>query len=534
MPVAGYPSGCAMPFPRPACLFVASALLAGAGWAGTPPAKVEMFVQLPPFIVEQPRGWTWRYTEFPGGEVLSNCDDGRTREMAWAFHRANRLLDVLVPPRFQRHLDVPQALIFVDQRLWAQAERAALETMHRTTGPNYLSGLPVPDNRPEGTFYTNLTLSDVDAITTFTLVTPDQAAADEANLTPAFVGDVIRDRQPQLPVWFTSAFLRLYPRLRFSSAAILLRATDWEFSRRFVPARKGRRPASELLPPTRLFDEGSLNADTDVSAWLDQAELFVAWGLDPAGGRAAQFWRFLDRSATAPVTEDLFRECFGLDFTAANAALLAYAAMPHAIEWPLPDDLRTAPAYSVRDANSAEIARIKGEWERLEARYVHTAAPALEADYIRLARQTLHRALDRGLRDPRAVASLGLLELEAGDRAAARDLLAEAVHLRVVRPRAYFELARLRYHDLRARSPRDDGRLTAEETVEVTAPLLVALQQAPPLLPVARFLVHVALESAAPPSADVLTALAATQSWFPRQRDYLSEIDSLRARAVSR
>ena len=101
------------------------ALAAAGPLAAAPATKTEMTVQLPPFIIEQPGGTRWRYTEIPRFEILSRCNDLATDRLTLAFHRTNQLLGLILPARFQLAMDAPQTVIFYDQELWSPAERAA-------------------------------------------------------------------------------------------------------------------------------------------------------------------------------------------------------------------------------------------------------------------------------------------------------------------------------------------------------------------------------------------------------------------------
>ena len=100
--------------------------------------------------------------------------------------------------------------------------------------------------------------------------------------------------------------------------------------------------------------------------------MFIRWGLGGRGApRRAALGKFAERSAVEPVTEALFQECFGLDFATAQQQLTAH--LPEAIRDRLvlrPAQRPRLPDYTLRPANDVEIARLKGDWERLEAGFV--------------------------------------------------------------------------------------------------------------------------------------------------------------------
>jgi hypothetical protein len=125
-----------------------------------------------------------------------------------------------------------------------------------------------------------------------------------------------------------------------------------------------------------------------------------------------------------------------------------------------------------------EIARIKGDWERLEITYVRTHFPTLTTKYVEQARRTLMRAYDGGSRDPQLLAVLGLCEVDAGNDAGARGYLEDAAARDpALRPRARFELARLRFAAARAPGAGAAPALTAAQAGDVLAPLLAEREQ---------------------------------------------------------
>src|SRR5256885_50626 len=79
------------------------------------PLKTEMTVKLPPFVVEQTGSMKWRYCEIPGCEILARCDDATTERVVLAFHRANQLLSLILPDRFQIKTEVTKTLILYDE-----------------------------------------------------------------------------------------------------------------------------------------------------------------------------------------------------------------------------------------------------------------------------------------------------------------------------------------------------------------------------------------------------------------------------------
>ena len=485
------------------------------------PVKVEMSVQLPPFIIEVTKGTPWRYGRIPEFEILSRCNEGTTDRLVEAYHRANQLLCTVLPKRYQLALDVPPTLIFYDAKFWSAAEKEAAAALFRgqtilTSNP--LAGVADVSVASRG-FFDNLMLSDADVIATFTVVSGRAIDLEETYLTPEYVRSLLLSRHPALPKWLVAGFLRLYVRLKYQEDTIGLEARRWQFGYRPVLTTRNATP-EELLPSLAgFFSEEALREGSGPKIWIDQAELFVAWGINPAvPERVAAFWRFVELSRTEPPTETSFQACFGFGYAEAARQMVAYAVSSRRVEWPFPPENARLPGFRTRVATEGEIARIKGDWERLEVRYVRKHAPDLESAYADLTRRTLRKAYDQGDRDPRLLAVLGLLEADAGNKTEARDSLEAAVKQSVVRPRAYYELARLRYDALFGRSTRDDGKLTPEQARSILEPLLAGSRQAPPLSAVYELMSHVAFNSTEPPSAEILAALAEGEQFFPGRK----------------
>ena len=482
------------------------------------PVKVEMSVQLPPFIVETTKGIPWRYGRIPEFEILSRCEEGTTDRLVLAYLRASRLLGTVLPPRYQLALDVPPTLIFYDEKSWSAVEKDAAAALFRSRtilSSDPLPGVPAAPAGSRG-FFDNLMLSDADVIATFTVVSSRTVDLQETYLTPEYVKSLLVSRQPALPKWLIAGFLRVYARMKFQDDMVRLEYKRWQFGER--PALASRNATAEEMMPSLadFFSEQSLRAGRDPWIWIDQAELFVAWGINPAEpGRVTAFWRFVELASTGPPTEEGFQACFGFGYAEAARQMVAYAASSRRTEWPFPRENARLPGFRTCVATEGEIARIKGDWERLEVRYVRKHAPDLESTYVDLARRTLRKAYDHDDRDPRLLAVLGLLEVDAGNKTAAREFLEAAVAQAVVRPRAYYELARLRYDVLFGRSTRDDGKLTPEQANSILEPLLAGSRQAPPLAAVYELMSHVAFHSTEPPSAEILAALAEGERLFP-------------------
>ena len=488
-------------------------------------------VALPPFMVEElAKGPPWRYAQSPDFEILSRCNDSTTRHLTETYHRLHRLLALVLPERLQVRHDVTKTVIFYDEELRPAASQEIIAQMLRSSGavppPEELAGgrgfrgiAPAPRRY---TFLPNMRLWDKDAMAIFAIVRSGELDANTLFLTSDYVGYLVRSRTPSLPAWFVTGLLGLYPQMKFRGEIITLEPAEWVSAAETRLLKADPKTSRPLLPfAAFLRAETSANHQTkeeNLRVWSSQAELFIRWALDGrAGARREGFWKFVERSAAEPVTEKLAQECLGLDYAALAGQLAAF--LPAAVRRTVtlrPEASIKLPPLALRHATDGEIARIKGDWERLEIDYVRRRFPELAPKYVEQARRTLLRAYDRNDRDPRLLAVLGLCEIDAGNDAGARDHLEAAARLGVVRPRAWLELARLRLAE-RLEAPASDGKLSAGQAAEVLAPLFTARSQNPPLPEVYELIAEVWSRCASAPTHGHLAVLSEGVALFPRR-----------------
>jgi hypothetical protein len=179
-------------------------------------------------------------------------------------------------------------------------------------------------------------------------------------------------------------------------------------------------------------------------------------------------------------------------------------------------ELAEPPPVVPRDASEAESGRITGNVLRLGGRG-EEAHLALIAPYI------------RGAREPQLLAALGLDERIAGHDDRAKKFLEAAVAAQVVRPRAYLELARLRYE---AAKPKDEGEisLTPAQVGEIVALLGTARTQPPPLAEIYEFAAEVWAHSATPPKREDLKLINQGVMLFPKRPVLLARAADLNLR----
>lgn len=504
-------------------------------------------VALPPFLVEETATpLPWRYADVAGLEVLSSCPERLTRDLIANHHRLHALLGELLPPSLQLKMSEKRTLLFVDSAQQPPTSQEVVARMALTAAEQDRlddSIVPLDDGRlrrrpppPRYTFLPNLRLWDRDAQALFAIVRESEFDANRIGLTPDYVAYVLRNRLPALPPWYISGVLTLFARARFTEDALTLERLDW-ISEEGSAALKTGPAANRALLPLADFFAGDLSQSDPargegLSLWQAQAALFIRWGLGGRGARRAALWKFAERAAVESVTETLFQECFGFDFATAQRQLTEH--LPEAIRDRLP--LKPAqrprlPDYVLRPADEVEIAQIKGDWERLEIGFVKTQFPSLTQKYSDQARRTLMRAYDRGSRDPRLLAVIGLCEVDAGNAAAAREFLEDAAaRSKTLRSRAWFELARLRFAALGGTRAGADLRLTAAQANEVFTPLLAAREQEPPLAEVYTLIAEVWAACAQPPTRDQLVVLEEGVRIFPRHSELVYRTAELNLR----
>lgn len=527
-------------------LSLAAGLALGALALGAAEPKV---VTLPPFLVEETtKPLPWRYADVGGLEVLSSCSERFTRELVANHHRLRVLLGELLPPALQWRTTEKRLLLFVDsaqqpptsqevvaQMLLSSVDPQALENSVVPLDDGKLRRRPLP---PRYSFLPNLRLWDRDAQALFAVVKESEFEANRVALTPEYVAYLLQNRLPALPPWFVSGVLTLFTRAKFTEDALTLERLDW-LSAEGSAALLGGAAANRPLLPLADFFAGDLASgeaarDPDaLSLWQAQAALFVRWGLGGRGApRRTALWTFVERAALEPVTETLFRDCFGLDYATAHAQLTAH--LPEAMRDRLalrPAQRPRLPEYAVRPASEVDIARIKGDWERLEIGFVKTQFPALTPKYLEQARRTLMRAYDRGSRDPQLLAVLGLCEVDGGNDPAAREFLeAAAASGRPLRSRAWFELARLRFAARGGGRAGAAPRLTSEQAGDVLAPLLAAREQEPPLVEGYALMAELWMASAQAPTRAQLDVLAEGVRIFPKHAELVHRTAELNLR----
>ena len=519
----------------------------------------DRIVSLPPFMVEESTTPPWRYSETPEFQILSQCNDRTTREIAERFHHNRQLLDFILPPQFQAHPAVPPTLLLYDEETMKKNSReevfrsSTVSWSSKIAGDrggmwsvSFLGSTTLFDAERTSVIISVPTSGGSDGIPNpFSDQLPNQEPAalttDWSNLTPGYVGHLVSGNQPPLPSWFASGFLALFEQIGFERKAIQLPPFSWPEGRkgnpldatsdvRMVRGSKDNIPTSRNgLDNDRLRDFGEVTTDllplsvlfaeprqkgTDVTVWLAESELFLRWVF--SRNDQAALWAFLERSQSAPVTEQMFRDCFHSDYATAEADLLQFLRKKAAVassEIPVPNMTKLG-HFEINQASSLQIARVKGGFDSLEASCVRADYPSIVDDYLDSAKRALRKTYQRGDRTPQSVGDLALVELDLGEPEA-RSLLQEAVKLGAPRPRVYFELARLRYEDALNLDPSGSGLLNEGQRADILEPLAKAERMEPKLAAVYELLGDVWIRSEIKAPTDDYAALMKGQALFP-------------------
>ncbi|MBC7369604.1 MAG: hypothetical protein H7343_22780 [Undibacterium sp.] len=462
------------------CITTALALPLGlrAATPTTPsPAASGPVVALPPMIVAEPfKAQPWLYVAAGDTEFLSRCSKSITRDFVTTQLEIHRALRGFVPPEFLA-TSVPLIVLVLPMSSMPGPDDAVLRNLRQGRLAESANVHFLPNQR----------LEDHDMTAVFNFLDESNFSGERLIVAEDFFEALLLRRTPMLPAWLIEGLVRIYDHAYKHAVPMVLPPLIWlSFDESMGLQRdpEGRRP---LLPGNELFAPDAVIGPDHTHAvrrqvWSAQCALFVRWALDPAqpGARTA-LWRLAERVSREPMTETIFAESFGFGYSDLRDRLSDY--LPTAVKASVklaPAELPPLPRFEIKTATVAQVARLRGEWERLEIPFVRQHHPEFLPRYIAQARLTLRRATSRGERDPQLLATVALCELDAGDPAAALPLLEAAGAANVVRPRVYFETARLRWEALTRNAP-PEKIFTVAELQPVLAPLQTARTQFPPL-----------------------------------------------------
>jgi hypothetical protein len=441
----------------------------------------------------------WLYVAAPDYEILSRCDSEQT--LAATRHLADSLvLDKdLVPEAHLARLATPMSFIMFDQ----QPSKAMEALIPNSLDDGDVFYFGIYHNEAGFTAGGSDTCdSDAHCAAQNRWGMPWAWAGAGLGRGPIPTGLLFKISQcaPSLPLWYQYGFIGPCGLLRMApgSNSMILASATWitEAETRTLLAeakRNGRLP--ELPPLADLFrpkgiGEGHSPSDWPSPAWMAEAALFLRWGLYADRGHRRAFDYFIERSRSEPVTDGMFHECFGFGLDEMQSRLsrylvdgarepvrVGYSSLAH---WRPNNDAKHPPfpSLSAREATPSEVARLLGDWERMEGDAKRVSDPAMSRLYLRRAGKTLNQCYDDGERDPRFLAVLGLYDVDVGADSEAWEVLKTATESGVSRPAAYVALAQLNYENALQKAAVKGGPLSADQIASVLKPLFAVRTRA--------------------------------------------------------
>lgn len=489
-------------------------LAAGAAFAATDQPVNTTPVDLPDFVVESQRELpppeSWLYSRLGPHEVLSSAPRGTTeralQDLNRLLHGLSLLNTPLLPPG-DRSAKIVICGRDADFEVFArkhndQNSDEDVRTWHYEYFGRDGAVLVVDQTARASALFANL---DAQTDEEGTEVTVDQRRASNftRRLQVAVVKFLLYQQNPTQPAWLAEGLAQTLASARITENSVTLGRVDnpQETLVSVDEAPTGHMTTAQMLTRQRTPARDSLEEDLDFNAalassalmplsemfswqrdtyigqgvqalrWFKQCHAFVHWGLfGDVGTHRKQFLVFMQRAAREPVTETLFRECFGLSYAQGLSALKTHIEFVRAkvigVEAEKGARLPAAAPIEVRDATSLEVARLKF--------ITYTLAEMPDR-----AHNELVLAYRRGERTPDLVAELGVSALKIGQRDRAITYLTAAIKAKTTRARAYATLARLRLEDRLAKPQGKDGKLSYEQLLGVLEPVLLARTQAP-------------------------------------------------------
>jgi len=416
-------------------------------------------VELPPLEVVQSSEQPWSFCELPGFRVLSQCPADITQQFIWDYARYYHLLGAVLPKTFITTFDVPEKLLLYNRtHPSAATQRIAWELSAQ------LAAVAPPEGDPGMVrIIPNLNVRDRDSAVFFALLDPEtmitkslifvehrSVKSNVLYFLPDDLRPLLESRVPRLPDWFLNGFMELYATMTFDHEAAIVGPMNWispEETRKLkmrVPGTFTLRSLHEVFSrPTEIQDP------VTAAFFRAEAALFIRWCLESktAGSKPA-LWSFLADTGQREPSEADFLAHFHLSTAKAAEQMAAY--LPNAVRRSF--EVKPATKFktlkiTTRLATAAEIAEMKGDWQRLELGFVKDRLPQFAPKYAEQAQRTLLDAYQAGERSPELEAEIALYECDRGNFTEARKFLETAAAARVVHPRIYVELARLRLNE---------------------------------------------------------------------------------------
>ena len=482
-----------------------------------------VFVEASP-VASGAAGIPWQYFSVPGFEIISRCPNSFNESYAAALEKATAARLALLPREFWGELPTPIKIVIYNRPPDPRRGYVSLNPIDLSWSSEssaILGSDSVQLSHP-------VTLGDGDTFINCGNYWEIQPGLGDFSVD-VDSAVLIETRAPRFPGWFVAGVegpRGLYSHRGIRSSAqgdlMVLPNAVWTTVAETVAiqdeARKkpkdGEKPrARDLLPLGDLFS-GAVSAEQR-DLWNAEAALFVRWGLFRSGERQA-FLDLVSQAASGPVTEALFRKYLGLGYAEVQQRLGEY--LPEAASGPITVPISVPPhePLYIRDATSTEVARIVGDWGRLEGRAAGSLQFEFQRECLDQADRLFERIVARKEKDPQFLAAFGLYALQVADNGRARDALEAATAAGVVRPLAYVELARLRLQNALPGIPAGIGDLNAADFAEITGLLTTARTQMRSLLSCYTMLARALEHAPTTPTREELWPLGEGVRLFPR------------------
>jgi len=477
-----------------------------------------------PVFVEASAGNPWRYIAGPGFEIISRCPEAFNEAYARSLQREAAARLALLPAGFWGQLASPIKIVLYNRPPEPGQGVGASSPIDLAWEPG--DGALLDSGSLE--FAHPVTVGDGDTFINCGNYWNTQSETGDLSVDPGSAL-LLENRVPRFPAWFIAGLVGprgLYVNHVVRSGplgdSLVLPNAVWVSYAETVAMqdearRKDGAGAPRRRPALLALDEllrGSASGD-ERETWNAEAALFVRWGLFASGQRQA-FLDFVDATTREPASEALFREHLGMGFDAAARGLEGYlpAAVSEAISVPI--DAAQPDVPEVRDAMSSEVARIIGDWGRMEGRDLGPQYAEFRRQCLDQADQQFERAIARRANDPLFLAAYGLYRLQAGEETKAFEALDAATRAGVVRPRAYVELARLRLERALPAVQQGIGDLGEPEFEGILGLLTTARLQMPALVGTYHVLAQTLEHAPRIPAPEDMAALDTALRLFPR------------------
>ncbi len=443
------------------------------------------------------RHYTWLYVAVPDCEILSRCDVEQTLAVARHVGDCLQLNMGFVPDEYRAPLALPMSFIMFDREPTNALEAVIPESDDwAPSSANFGRYFSEPTHSLEG----GINTGDSDTHCTVQNRAGKRwmwAGGGSRGPIPRGTLFLLGRCAPALPLWYQCGFDGgpcCLQRMIGLDEGLIIATASWINEDETEGILSGAKRAKTLpkLPPIEELFRQTIVADGDSPAarlspaWMAEAALFLRWGLfgESETQRHHQaFSTFVERSRAEPVTEAMFRECFGFGYAEMQARLSSYlleaAVEPVCVDYqsirhysrhPNPGN-PPFPSLDTREATPSEVARLLGDWERMQGDELRAKNAPLSRAYLDQAGRTLHKCYAKGERDPRLVAVLGLYDFDVGDTVEARSMLSAAIDAGVERPAAYIDLARILFDEARGHPGSADGKFSAQQIAAVLKPL---------------------------------------------------------------